>query len=121
MNPASGDVEHVMAGFAVADLGRALDWYERFVGRPADVVPNETEAMWQLSGSGWLYVVLDAERAGRGLLTLMVADLDAALAGCSARDIKAGRLETAPGRFRKVVVVDPDGNRIQLGEDLSGG
>jgi hypothetical protein len=45
MNPASGDVEHVMAGFAVADLGRALDWYERFVGRPADVVPNETEAM----------------------------------------------------------------------------
>jgi catechol 2,3-dioxygenase-like lactoylglutathione lyase family enzyme len=110
-----------MAGIAVADLSRALDWYERFVGRAPDVVPNETEAMWQLSGSGWLYVVLDAQRAGRGLLTLMVADLEVMLPGLSAREIQAGPLETVLGSFRKVLVSDPEGNRIELGQDLSGG
>lgn len=114
-------VEHVMTGFAVVDLDHALHWYTRFVGRPPDVVPSQTEVMWQLSDNAWLYVVIDAERAGRGLLTLLVTGLDASISALSARGIETGPLETAPGKLRSVVLVDPDGNRIQIAEALSGG
>ena len=80
------------------------------------MLPNEREAMWQLADTSWVYVLLDEQRAGRGLLTLLVDDLDRQLAEISGRGISVGPIETAPGRYRKVVITDPDGNRIQLGE-----
>jgi hypothetical protein len=52
---------------------------------------------------------------------IAVADLEAELAGLAARDIVSGVPETAPGVFIKAVLLDPDGNRIQLGQDLTGG
>jgi len=113
--------EHLMAGLPVSDFGAALEWYFRFTGRAPDVVPNETEAMWRLSGDGWAYIVLDADHAGRGTLTLMVSDFDGWVARLAASGIEMGAPETVPGLFRKTVITDPDGNRIQLGEDLSGG
>jgi predicted enzyme related to lactoylglutathione lyase len=49
-------------------------------------------------------------------VTLLVDDLDRQLAEIAGRGISVGPIETAPGRYRKVVITDPDGNRIQLGE-----
>lgn len=106
----------LFAGLAVAELEGALAWYERFFGRPPDVVPNEREVMWQVSSAGWVYVVADEGRAGRSLMTLMVEDLDEQLAALEARGIVAGPVETAPGLFRKTVLEDPAGNMIQLGQ-----
>lgn len=45
---------HVFAGLAAADHDRARAWYERLLGRPPDLVPNENEAAWQLAGTGWI-------------------------------------------------------------------
>jgi hypothetical protein len=58
------------------------------------------------------YVVADAQRAGRALLTLAVDDLAERVAGLAA-------IEPGPGGMPTAVVDDPDGNRIQLFEDPS--
>jgi catechol 2,3-dioxygenase-like lactoylglutathione lyase family enzyme len=111
-----GDFDHVFAGVPVSDYAAALAWWERFFGREADVPVDEEEAMWQLVGAGWVYVVGDADRAGNGLLTMLVADLDAFVAELAARGIAADPVDTAPGAVRRVRVADPDGNRITVGQ-----
>jgi predicted enzyme related to lactoylglutathione lyase len=111
----------LFAGVPVAELHAALAWYERLLGGPPDLVPNESERMWRLTDGGWVYVVADAERAGRGLLTLIVDDLDAHLVELADRGIEAGELEAISETTRKAVLVDPDGNRITLGEDVNSG
>ncbi|MDQ6805988.1 MAG: VOC family protein [Actinomycetota bacterium] len=109
----------LFAGLAVAHLDAALAWYERFFGRPPDVIPKATEVMWQVTDTGWLYVAVDEARAGNGVVTVMVDDLDEHLAALEERGIDTGTVETAPGLFRKTVLEDPDGNLLQLGQDLS--
>jgi predicted enzyme related to lactoylglutathione lyase len=112
---------YLFCGVAVADLGSALAWYERLLGRPPDVVPNDQEAMWQVTDTGWIYVVSDADRAGKALVTVMVDDLGEELGSIEERGISSGPVETAPGLYRKAIIEDPEGNVIQLGQDLSAG
>jgi catechol 2,3-dioxygenase-like lactoylglutathione lyase family enzyme len=109
-------VNQVFAGIAVADIDTARDWYERLLGRPADLIPNATEAAWQLTDTGWVYVVVDGERCGRSLLTLLVDDLDERVAGIAARGVVAVAVEAVPGVGREVVIADPDGNRVKLAQ-----
>jgi predicted enzyme related to lactoylglutathione lyase len=114
-------IEYVFAGLSVSQLDAAIDWYERLLGRPPDILPNDREAMWQLAATASVYLVADEARAGRGRFTVFVSDLDEELAAIAGRGIAVGEIETAPGLFRKTVVTDPDGNTIQLGENLSAG
>lgn len=107
------------AGIAVADFSAMVEWYERLLGRPADMLPHETEAAWQLTEGGWLYVVEDPDRVGRGLLTLMVDDLDEELTQLAERGIDAGEIITMPGKARKADIDDPEGNRVSFGQPLS--
>jgi catechol 2,3-dioxygenase-like lactoylglutathione lyase family enzyme len=104
----------------VADYDSALAWYERLLGRAPDVVVSDNEAMWQLRDGGWVYVVGDAARAGRGLLTVLVDDLDDLLEQIAARGLGRAAIESAAGLYRKATLEDPDGNTISFGEDLSG-
>jgi predicted enzyme related to lactoylglutathione lyase len=103
----------------VADLGLAVPWYERLLGRPPDLVPNENEAAWQVADSGWIYVVGDADRAGNALVTILVDDLEARVSALAERGVATGAIETVPGLFRKAVISDPEGNKLTLAEDLS--
>ena len=95
------DAQVLFAGVAITDLDAVRPWYEHLFGRPADIIPNENEVMWRAAAdAGWLYVVVDEERAGRSLVALSVADLDAELAALRepwhrARNGRAGR-ETRP-------------------------
>jgi glyoxylase I family protein len=57
-----------------------------------------------------MYVVKDAERAGKGLITLLVDDLDAHVA-----QLKDRGMVPVPGE-RRVVVTDPEGNRVTFGQ-----
>jgi len=93
-----------------------VGWYERLVGRPPDLIPNDDEAAWRLTETGWIYVVADAGCVGSALHTLLVDDLDAFLAGLSERGITAGPVDTIGEAVRRTVVTDPDGNRLQLGQ-----
>jgi catechol 2,3-dioxygenase-like lactoylglutathione lyase family enzyme len=112
-------IEYVFAGLSVSRLDAAIDWYERLLGRPPDILPNEREAMWQLAATASVYLVADESRAGRGRLTVFVGDLDQELAAIAGRGIAFGEIEAAAGLFRKTVITDPDGNEIQLGQNLS--
>lgn len=82
-------IKHFFAGVPVTDLGQALAWYERLLGRTADASQNTNEAVWHVTDSASIYVVADAKRAG------------------------------VPGLYEKVVISDPDGNMIQMGQTLS--
>jgi predicted enzyme related to lactoylglutathione lyase len=112
--------EVLFAGLAVDDLDAALAWYERFFGRAPDLVPNDTEAAWQLATGGWIYVVLDPERAGRGIVTLIVAGLDAMCDELRGRGVVPGPIEPVGTAGRKALVTDPEGNTIGLAELTSG-
>jgi predicted enzyme related to lactoylglutathione lyase len=104
----------LFAGIAVARFDRAVDWYARFFDRAADVVAHETEVMWRVADNGWLYVLEDAERAGRSLVTIAVTDLDAVVRELAERDISAGPIENVGDAARKAKLLDPDDNLVAL-------
>ena len=114
-------ITHVFAGIAVTDYDAALAWYTRFFGRSPDVIVTENEAMWQAADIGWIYVVSDATRAGKALLTLFVNDLEDYVAELGQRGLEPSAIDTVPGLYRKAVMTDPEGNMISLGQDLSTG
>lgn len=58
-------MEVLFASVPVVDLRMAMPWYQRVFGRTPDIIPNDSEVMWQVTGNGWLYVIQDVERAGR--------------------------------------------------------
>jgi predicted enzyme related to lactoylglutathione lyase len=55
----------------------------------------------------------------RCLVTLLVDDLDARIAALTERGIETGEVERLNESTRKLVVTDPDGNRIGLDEAVS--
>ena len=113
-------IDVLFAGVAVAYYHAARAWYERLLGRPPDMIPNDNEATWRLAVAGWIYVVGDAHRAGKALLTLIVDDLDRHVAELGERGFATGAIETAPGLYRRVVVTDPEGNTITFAETPGG-
>lgn len=102
---------HVFAGIPTATYAAALPWYERIMGRPPDILPNEREAMWTLHAGGSVYLVTDPEHAGGGVVTMAVDDLDSLLARWAAHGIEPARIETMPAG-RKATLVDAEGNQI---------
>jgi hypothetical protein len=110
-------VDHVFAGIHVAALTESRAFYEALLGREPDLVPNESEAAWELRAGAWIVLILDddASRAGAGgaVHTLLVADLDRFLGEAAARGIEPGPLEPVGG-LRQSVIVDPDGNRLKV-------
>jgi len=49
-------ITHLFAAVPVADLKASVRWYGRLFGRRADLIPNDTEAAWQVRrvpGSAW--------------------------------------------------------------------
>ena len=109
-------VTHVFSGIAVRDFASAKSWYEGLFGRPPDMLPHSSEAVWNLAEGGLVYVVADDERAGGGLVMLMVSDLDETLAGVVARGLEPGPIKVMDSGARKATLTDPDGNRVSLGQ-----
>jgi hypothetical protein len=107
---------HLFAGIPVVDRDVAVQWYTRFFGRPPELLPNDVEAAWRVTDSGWIYVIVDRERAGTALHTLLVDHLDAFLTALSERGIETGAIESLDGAVLRSHAVDPDGNRLNIGE-----
>jgi len=104
----------LFAGLAVADFARALDWYVRFFGRDPDVVVHDREVMWRVAGSGWLYVIEDAARAGRGLVAISVSGLVEEVVRLAAQGITGGDMCPEGDAAHEALVTDPEGNSIAL-------
>jgi catechol 2,3-dioxygenase-like lactoylglutathione lyase family enzyme len=109
-------VTAVFAAIHVADLDAARAWYEQLAGRPPDLVPNQDEAAWHLTDTGWIYLLRDAARAGRSAATLLVDDLDERLAALAERGVTIGEIETYDNGVRHVTITDPEGNTVAFGE-----
>ncbi|WP_432932163.1 VOC family protein [Microbispora sp. CA-135349] len=107
-------MDTLFAGVAVEAFPGAVEWYARLFGRTADVVVADNEVMWRVADTAWLYVIEDAGRAGRSLVTISVSDLDQAVAELGARGISSGAIETVGDAGRKATVTDPEGNAIAL-------
>jgi hypothetical protein len=104
----------------VADLGAAAGFYERLLGRPADLLPNDREAAWQLHEGAWIVLICDPETAGSALHTLILPALEGFLEAARTRGIEAGPAELVGEGMRQSIIVDPDGNRLKVAAPVSG-
>ena len=87
----------LFAGIRVSDYETAKAWYERLLGaEPA-------------------FIVEHAEGAGRATHTIFVDDLDALVAEIASRGIEPDERVTYPGKARKAIYRDADGNEIGFG------
>jgi hypothetical protein len=105
----------LFAGMRVSDYASAKRWYERLLGGEPAFTPHETEAVWELGEHRFLYILEDAAGAGHGLQLVFVDDLDARVAGIAARGIEPDERVTYPGKARKAIYHDADGNEIAFG------
>lgn len=112
----SVNVSYVFAGLVVSHRDQAAAWYARLIGRPADILPNDDEAAWQLADSASLYLLADEARAGRGVFTLVVDDLDGLLTQIAARGLTPVPAKDVGTAGRKSMITDPDGNTISIVE-----
>ena len=83
-------------------------------GASPRVFPQEGEAVWRVTEHAWISV--DAERAGKALLTILVDDLDEQIAQLAARGFPVGPIEVVGESVRTVATADPEGNRITFGQ-----
>ena len=102
----------LFAGNPVSDYQAARPWYERLLGAEPSFTPHATEAVWELAEHRYLSLGEDPGRAGRAIHTLFVDDLDARVADIASRGIEPDERETYPGKSRKVIYRDADGNEI---------
>ncbi len=107
-------INYVFAGLVVSNRDEAAAWYERLFGKPPEFLPNESEAVWQVANTASVYLLADAQRAGRSIMALNVDDLEARLEDIRKRGIECDPPDEIPGSGLKCVIRDPDGNEISL-------
>ncbi|WP_020641157.1 VOC family protein [Amycolatopsis balhimycina] len=106
----------LMAGVAVLDYERALAWYEKLFGSPPTFVVSETEALWEVTEYGAVFIERRPERAtGHAMHVLFVGDLDERVAAISERGIEPADQEVYANGVRKMLYRDPEGNEIGIG------
>lgn len=109
----------IFAGIAVAGYEASLEWYRRFLGAEPTFYPNDVEAVWQLAEDRFVYIIVDAGRAGGAVTMIWFDDPAAAVAGIKARGTEPTRIEKYDPVW-KYVFHDPDGNEISIGGNRPG-
>jgi catechol 2,3-dioxygenase-like lactoylglutathione lyase family enzyme len=100
------------------DAGRAfytdkLGFEERYV---------DTDARWaKLERGGMEIALAEGEPEEAGVATVDVADIRAEAERLRREGVDVGTVLELHGEMRLLDVYDPDGNRVQLAEELSGG
>ena len=107
--------------FAVRDLDSTAAFYEATFG--FQEVYRDHEARWARLVRDGVEVELAEEEGGAGaselVLMLEVADVKAEAERLRAAGVQVGTILEIPSTIRLLDVFDPDGNRIQLTEDLA--
>lgn len=106
---------HLFAGACVSDYEASLPWYERLLGGPPTFVAHATEAVWEVAEHRFVYINDEGERPGGAMITIFVDDLDARVEAIAARGIEPAERVTYPGKARKAIYRDADGNEISFG------
>lgn len=104
--------------YRVSDLDAARAFYTETLG--FEEVYLDTEDRWARLVRGDVEVAL-AEAApdeGEPVVTVDVADVKAEAERLRAAGVQVGVVLEIPGTIRLLDVFDPDGNRVQLSQDL---
>ena len=101
-------ISYVLTVVPVSDLGQAIDFYTKLLGRPPELRPMEGVAEWQIGGSAWIQVSTT--------IGLAVDDVEEFRQECVNVGLMFGEVVDL-GFVRMVEVKDPDGNHIQALEE----
>jgi predicted enzyme related to lactoylglutathione lyase len=111
--------------YRVTDLDAARDFYTRMFG--FEQIYMDDEDRWaRLVRNGVEIALAEGEFSGEGgeggeeavIATLDVSDLKAEAERLREQGVNVGVVLEIPGAIRLLDVFDPDGNRIQLSEDV---
>ena len=105
----------LFAGIPVSNYEAAKPWYARLLGAEPSFIAHATEAVWELAEHRSLFIAEDVKRAGGANHTIFVDDLDARVADIASRGIEPDERVTYPGKARKAIYRDADGNEIGFG------
>jgi catechol 2,3-dioxygenase-like lactoylglutathione lyase family enzyme len=109
------DTADLFAGVPVTDRARAVEWYERLLGKAPSFLPNDKEAVWQLAEHRYLFIEVNPQHAGHARHLLFIGDFEAVMAQIAQRGLEPFERETLPNGVRKASYRDPDGNRLEFG------
>jgi predicted enzyme related to lactoylglutathione lyase len=110
-------IQNAIASLAVKDLAKAVEYYRKLFGRPADSTPMPEVAEWKFERGGWLQVYQLEERAGSGSVTLAVSNLEDQMADLRRIAIDPGKPMISE-KVKVVMIKDPDGNSIAFAEAI---
>ena len=104
----------------VGSFSEGSAWYERLLGRPADISPVPGLNEWELFPNFWIQISEGQAAADAGRLRLSVADVAGARAAIM-DDLHADVSEvvTVPGVVAYCDFDDPWGNPLGLFQDLA--
>ena len=115
----SMDIQGLFAVACVSDMATSTQWYACLIGRGPDDRPMETLVQWRNLGGAGLQLVVDADKAGTSLITIVTPAMDRAREKLTAASLKLG--PDIQGDFGTIAQIDdPDGNRITLAEPPKG-
>ena len=110
--------------YRVQDLEAAQDFYKRTFGFE-DVYKDEEDRWVRMVRNGLEIALAEGEFEGGGdegedevIATLEVTDIKAEAERLREAGVNVGVVLEIPGTIRLLDVFDPDGNRIQLSEDV---
>jgi catechol 2,3-dioxygenase-like lactoylglutathione lyase family enzyme len=103
--------------YGVSDLDRGREFYREVLGFEEQYV--DWDARWARMGrSGMEIALVEGERQDAGVAHLDVEDVKAERERLAAAGVEVGTVLELHGFLRLLDVYDPDGNRIQLAQEL---
>ncbi len=109
----------IFAVACVTDMERSVAWYARLMGPAPDDRPMEGLVQWRSASGAGLQLVLEVEKSGSSLITIVTREMDLVRA-----QLAAATLQLEPniqGDFGIIAQIsDPDGNRVTLAEPPQG-
>ena len=104
--------------YGVRDLDQGRAFYRELLGFEEQYV--DWDARWaRLDRSGMEIVLVEGERQDAGVAHLDVEDVKAERERLAAAGVEVGTVLELHGFVRLLDIYDPDGNRIQLAQELS--
>lgn len=105
--------------YRVRDLAAARTWYAGNLGF-AETYYDEDGRWAKLERGGMQIALAEGEPEDGGVATIDVEDVRAEADRLRAADVEVGTVLELHEEIRLLDVYDPDGNRVQLVEDVSG-
>lgn len=106
--------------YSVRDLDQARQFYREKLGFTETIFDAE-DGWSKLERGGMEIALTTGEPQQSGVAHIEVDDVKAEAERLRQEGVEVGVVLELHGEMRLLEIVDPDGNRIELGQDVSGG